>query len=415
MVLPSHNLYQLYRYTLKTAMMNHKLPVVTMILLCLWLPGYSQTRSIMFIDKPWSEILAQAKAQNKMIFLDGYTSWCGPCKWMAANMFTNDTIAGYYNRSFICTHFDMEKGEGVALAKEYEIKAYPTLLFVNPSGEMVHKRVGAPQKIQDYLDMGAIALTPGEGYNACVKKFQEGNRDPKFMMKYLDRLQGAYMPVNEPLQQYFASQKESDMLSRANWEIIFQYVSSLDSPEFDYLVKHQKEYEKLYTKDSVNTKIFNVCLQALINISRSRSFSDENYNLLKQKIRTSGFAEADKVIFTGDLNLYQTKSEMGKFLDLAYNGLDNYYANDYLMLSRMARNFSQITTEEKYLNKASGWAKKSISLKSTADNNDTYANLMFKLGNKSEAVKFEKTAIELAAREKVSAKEYEENLKKFQE
>jgi tetratricopeptide (TPR) repeat protein len=158
-----------------------------------------------------------------------------------------------------------------------------------------------------------------------------------------------------------------------------------------------------------------VYLQALSNLSRSRSFTDENYNQLKKKIRDSGFAGADKVIFSGDLNLYQMKSDMEKFISLAVSGLDTYYGNDYLMLNRMAWNFFQMTTEQKNLEKAAEWAKKSISLKSTAENNDTYANLMFKLGNKSEAVKYEKTALELAKKEKTEVKEYEDNLRKFQE
>ena len=415
MVLTSHNLYQLHRYSSKSFPMKDKRVLLTILLILSCASGFSQNRSITFIEKPWQELLAQAKTQNRMIFMDAYTSWCGPCKWMAANMFTNDVVADYYNKSFICAHFDMEKGEGIQLAQTYQVRAYPTLLFINPQGEMVHKRVGAPQNVQDYIDMGNIAQTPGEGFNAYEKKFQAGDRDPKFIMKYLDRLQGAYMPISEPLQQYFASQKESDLMNRANWEMIYQYVTDMDSKEFGYLMKHQKEFEKLYTRDSVNTKISGVFLQALTNISRSRSFTDENYNQLKQKIRATGFADAEKVIFSGDLNLYQMKSDVAKFIDLAYSGLDKYYANDNIMLNRMAWNFFQITTEQKYLEKASVWAKKSISIKSTAENNDTYANLMFKLGNKAEAIKYEKVALELAVKEKVAAKEYEDNLKKFQE
>ena len=415
MVLPSHILYQIYRYLRKPSNMKSSFPGLTVFLVFISLTGFNQNRSITFIDKPWSELLDQAKTQNKMIFLDGFASWCGPCKWMAANMFTNDTIADYYNKTFICAHYDMEKGEGVNLAQLYQIKAYPTLLFISKDGAMVHKRVGAPQKVHDYLEMGKIALTPGEGYADCTKKFQEGNRDPEFIMKYLDRMQGAYMPVNEPLQQYFATQKESELLNRANWEMMYQFLTDMDSREFAYLLKHQKEYEKLYSRDSVNSKIFNVYMQALSSISRNRSFTEENYNLLKQKIRASGYAEAEKVIFSADLNLYQMKGNVDKFIETAYSGTTIYYPNDYMMLNSMAWNFFQIATEKKNLEKASEWAKRSISLKSTPENNDTYANLMFKLGNKTEAVKYEKSAIELANKEKVAAKAYEDNLKKFEQ
>ncbi|MCX6267799.1 MAG: thioredoxin family protein [Bacteroidetes bacterium] len=395
--------------------MKIKLPVLTVILTLAFFTGFSQNRSIKFIEKPWAEIVAQAKTQNKMIFLDAYTSWCGPCKWMAANMFTNDSIADFYNKTFICAHFDMEKGEGVGLAQTYQVRAYPTLLFINPAGEMVHQRVGAPQKVSDYLAMGTIALTPGEGFSAYAKKFRDGDRDPAFIMKYLDRLQGAYMPVTETLQQYFASQKDADLLSRANWEMMYQYVTDMDSREFTYLLKHQNEFERLYTKDSVNSKISGVFLQTLTNMSRSRTFSEENYNRIRMKIRGTGYSEAEKVIFTGDLSLYQTKSDLKKFIEVASSGLDQYYGDDYMTLNQMAWSFFQIATEQKDLMKAAEWEKKSIVLKSTAQNNDTYANLMFKLGNKSEAIKYETTAIELAARENVSTSDYEENLRKFSE
>ncbi len=395
--------------------MKNKFTVITILLSVIYFNVAGQNRSITFIEKPWQDILKQAKVENKLIFLDAYTSWCGPCKWVAANMFTKDTIADYYNKSFICAHFDMEKGEGIQLAQVYQIKAYPTLLFIRSDGVMIHKRVGAPQLIQDYLTMGQIALTPGEGFNDCLLQFQKGNRDPKFIMKYLDRLQGAYMPINEPLQQYFAAQKDADLLNRDNWAMIYLFVTDMDSREFGYLVSHQKDYEKLYTTDSVTAKISNVFLQSLVNNSRSRSFSQESYNQLKQKIKNSGFAGADKVIFSGDLNMYQMKSETDKFIQLAISGVDTYFADDYIMLNRMASHFSQITTEPKYLEKASDWAKKSIQHKSTSENNDTYANLMFKLGNKSEAVKYEKVAIEMAIKEKTATQGLEENLRKFQE
>jgi len=390
--------------------MNQRLPVLLVILMIFVSTGFSQNRSIIFVEKPWTEILAQAKAQKKMIFLDAYTTWCGPCKWMAANMFTNNIIADYYNSSFICAHFDMEKGEGVALAQKYQVKAYPTLLFIDQAGEMVHKRVGAPQNIQDYLDMGNNALTPGEGFSAYIKKFQEGNREPEFILNYLDRLQGAYMPLNETLVQYFDTCREADLLNRMNWEIIYKYVTDTDSKPFGYFFTHRKEYSRLYSTDSVDQKITGVFVQSLINQGRGRSFSEANYEKLKQKIRDTGFEGAEKVFFLSDISIYPGD----KFFQLASDGLDKWFANDYAMLANIASAFLKNTDDTIYLKKAAGWAKRSIDIKSTSANNDTYANLMFKLGNRSEAIKYEGTAIELAIKEKVSTKQFEETLKKFE-
>ena len=380
-----------------------------------WIPAISQKRSITFIEKPFSELLAQAKAENKLIFLDAYTTWCGPCKWMAANMFTRDTIADYYNKTFICAHFDMEKGEGPELAKSFQVTVYPTLLFINSAGELVHKQAGALQNVREYFDMANIALTPGEGFIACMKKFSEGNRDPKFILKYLDRLQGAYMPVNEPLNQYFASVKAEDLPSRPNWDILYRYLSDMDSREFAFLLKNQDEFAKRYTKDSVDSKIFNVYFQSLTAGTRNRSFTEADYNALKQKIRESGYRGAEKVIFTSDLNAFQMKGDGEKFISLALSGVDTYFSDDYAMLSRMAGAFAQITKETKNLEAAAEWARKSTALKSTAENNSTCASLMFKLGKKGEAIKYQKKAVEAARREQLPVKQYETMLKVYQE
>src|ERR1700743_1756251 len=81
----------------------------------------AQNRSIQFQQGTWQQIKDKAAAQNKLIFMDCYTTWCGPCKWMADNVFTNDTVADYFNQHFICATFDMEKGEGKTLQKNYNV------------------------------------------------------------------------------------------------------------------------------------------------------------------------------------------------------------------------------------------------------------------------------------------------------
>ena len=88
---------------------------------------------INFSHQSWSEVVAKAKAENKLIFIDFYTQWCGPCLNMAQNVFTLPAIGAYYNSHFVCAKIDAENGEGVTLAKKYGIYSYPTYIFVDPS------------------------------------------------------------------------------------------------------------------------------------------------------------------------------------------------------------------------------------------------------------------------------------------
>ena len=102
----------------------------------------STTREIVFETGKWKSVMALAKKSGRYIFVDAYTSWCGPCKLLKSTTFKNKEAAVYFNKNFINFSTDMEKGEGPVLAMKWDINAYPSLLFFNAKGEMVLKQVG---------------------------------------------------------------------------------------------------------------------------------------------------------------------------------------------------------------------------------------------------------------------------------
>ena len=86
---------------------------------------------------------AMAAAEGKMIFIDCYTVWCGPCKWMSANTFKDPSVAALFNDKFINLKVEMEKdADGKELAMKYEVRAYPTLLIIDSKGKLIRKIVG---------------------------------------------------------------------------------------------------------------------------------------------------------------------------------------------------------------------------------------------------------------------------------
>lgn len=97
---------------------------------------------ILFQGKTWSETLAQAKRSGKYIFVDAYTTWCGPCKLLRSTTFKDKDAAALFNENFVSYAVDMEKGEGVGLAEKWEVTAYPALLFFSPEGKMVLRQMG---------------------------------------------------------------------------------------------------------------------------------------------------------------------------------------------------------------------------------------------------------------------------------
>lgn len=114
-------------------------------------------RHILFNDHSWKEILAKAKKENKLIFVDAYTQWCRPCIQMAKDVFTLNNVADFYNENFINVSMDMEKGEGPALGKKYQVKAYPAFLFIDGNGKVVHED-GGFQEAESFIKVGEAAL-----------------------------------------------------------------------------------------------------------------------------------------------------------------------------------------------------------------------------------------------------------------
>lgn len=100
-------------------------------------------KGITFATGTVADILAKAKAEGKMVFLDCYTTWCGPCRMMANTIFTKSEVGEYFNKHFVSYKLDMERGEGPALGKKYGVKAFPTMLFMDAEGNVRHTIVGS--------------------------------------------------------------------------------------------------------------------------------------------------------------------------------------------------------------------------------------------------------------------------------
>lgn len=107
---------------------------------------------IHFEKGDWASVLKAAKDQDKLIFLDAYASWCGPCKLMEKRVFPNERLGDFYNAHFINAKIDMERGEGVGLSEKYNVQAYPTLFFLDAEGTIV-KRIVGYRSVGDLMDL----------------------------------------------------------------------------------------------------------------------------------------------------------------------------------------------------------------------------------------------------------------------
>jgi thioredoxin 1 len=112
---------------------------------------------IRFFEGDYYQAIKLAKNENKIVFIDFYATWCGPCKRLKSNTFSDKSVGTFYNQNFVNLYIDAEKGEGVTLAEKYNVKAYPTLIFTNQDGVVV-KRVEGYMNANAFLSMGVSLI-----------------------------------------------------------------------------------------------------------------------------------------------------------------------------------------------------------------------------------------------------------------
>lgn len=97
---------------------------------------------IKFSTKNYKQVLAAAKAGQKMVFVDAFATWCAPCKELRKTTFKDPKAAEYFNKNFISYSVDVEKGEGIDLAKKWQVEGLPTLLILDKNGKVLASHTG---------------------------------------------------------------------------------------------------------------------------------------------------------------------------------------------------------------------------------------------------------------------------------
>jgi len=381
----------------------HLIPLLAMSLCCF--TAAAQHRSIKFEHTAWKDIKAKAKKENKLIFVDAFTTWCGPCKQMAKTVFTNDTAADYYNANFINAKIDMEKGEGLEIAKQYNVACYPNLLFIDGDGNLVH-RVAGSMPVASFVDLGKTARDDSRNFSWYVKNYEARKTDAPFVAAYIEALSGTCLEPDKELAQYFSLQDEKDLWSEANWNMINHYTSDLNSREFKFLVDNRAKLSEAHTEAAVSEKMTHVAESSLNAVIRAKPFDQAKYDLIRQQITALHIPEGRQILFESDLRLAKRHKDWKAYTELALANVDSYYAKSVNDLNSIAWDFYENVDDKAALLKAEAWAKQSVDLEASYPNLDTYASLLYKNGKKEEALSAANKAIEYAKKENYSADEY---------
>ena len=201
---------------------------------------------IVFMEnQPWSEVLQKAKEQNRLIFMDCYTVWCGPCKGLAKDIFPQKKVGDFFNANFVNAKYDMEKGDGKMLREKYKeyIIGFPTLLLIDQNGNVVHQMAGYHKA--DELIAGMKAGLEGKTLAAMQKKYESGARDFETIRDYVAALNGAFKKdeIRNILTDYLKIIPVEKLQDRDMWTLVGRYVVDPYSEAYRYVFDHIEKFQ----------------------------------------------------------------------------------------------------------------------------------------------------------------------------
>lgn len=219
------------------------------LLIVIWVfPLLAQTN---FRSLSYEEALQSAKTENKLVFIDFYTSWCGPCKIMMKDVFPQKNVGDYLNSRFVCIKLDAEK-EGKEAAKHFGIKAYPTFIGVDGSGKVVMTKVGMAQT-DEFIAAIERQIVPELTPERLKQRYESGERTAQLISAYAGlKMEEAHSGRNPDMakrkeafklvQDYFDDLKDAERLADENLFIYTTYTKSLTEPTGQYMIAHRNRF-----------------------------------------------------------------------------------------------------------------------------------------------------------------------------
>jgi thiol-disulfide isomerase/thioredoxin len=289
----------------------------------------AQAQGIVFEHGNFAAVCAKAKAEKKLVFIDVYTAWCGPCKHMAATVFKQDNIGQYFNSHFINYKIDAEKGEGKALAAKYKIQYYPTYLFIDDNGAVFNKAVG---NIKDSVFLGIAAKASQEFTNPnslprMQSQYAARKKDTAFLRQYITKLMTNNMHVFEEIEQYLLVQTAMQPGSAEMMAFLIQYPRELyyGGRAAQVLEKYSESFRLV--ADSVQREQLEFANNMLLSNTRIYAFHAKSETLVKRYIHEKESRPSSwKALYLREetlLDFYSTTGNRARFGTLANHWLDS--------------------------------------------------------------------------------------------
>jgi len=371
----------------------------------------------------WQQIQLQARKEGKYIFVDCYATWCGPCKMMAREVFPRKNVGDFMNAQFISVGVQMDTSknddeftkawyaDAYQLKGQYKIAAFPTYLFFSPDGKIVHRFTGLLRD-SDFIHVAKNAMDPNKQYYTLLDRYKRRDNMAE-RTGYLadisrnignDSLAKVFAGVY--IHEYLNGLSDDELLNKRYLDRATGFFSELRSDDkiFRLFYKQGKQIDRFMQRPGLSKGI--VC-SIITREEVTPKLPKDKKAVLRQPdwANLSGTIRekfnkyyTDMVVLNAQVAWYAQRQQWPVFIHYWVTkndryGLDtagvgwaiiNNILNDYVL---------NYCNNKDTLNKAIKWEELIVKAHPTQQADiDTYAQLLYKVGRKSEAIGWEQKA-----------------------
>jgi thioredoxin-related protein len=372
----------------------------------------------------WTAIQAKAKAENKYIFMDCFTTWCGPCRYMSAMIFPQKESGDFMNDKFINVKVQLDTTAGDAdnikdwyadghdIAEKYGVRAYPTYLIFAPDGHIIHRMCGSRMTVKAFIADVEESFDSTKQYYTLLDKYRNGRRDTAFLHAAAISCCNSCDITNREKIALAWLDTKPDLFSRD--ALYLQNIVTQKSTDnyFSTFTDHSAEVDKVLGPGFAEMKVRNVFLGE-IPTRKPGDNRPPDWATLHKKIVARVPAEADELTLRAKISYYMSKNDFPNFENAMVAYMKTYSSKmTDADLNNLAWSVFQNCADMSCVSEVLDWSKR------LRDNNiaayeDTYANILYKLGKKEDAIALETKAMTIAAdTEKASFQEVIDKMKK---
>jgi thioredoxin-related protein len=388
---------------------------LTRILPFLLLPllSIAQDKGVQFDHQSsWSAIQARAKAEHKYIFMDCFTTWCGPCRFMSTTIFPQEEAGNYFNDKFISVKVQLDTtakddahtrswyADAHNLMAQYDVRAFPTYLIFTPDGQVLHRVVGSVGDPEMLIHVISQAFDTSIAFYPQLAQYQAGRHDTAFLSKLAFQCVSVYdLRDGRGVFDTWLATQTHPYTDAGGLRLLDSYTSSPNDKTFSVFTDHAHEVDSIMGQGYAQNRIVNLLLSAYYEPAVKAAHGREpDWKAMEKTISEKYPAYAAEVTAKTKVEHYQSLNDWPHFQTAIIAYMQQYGAhvtpqslNDYACT--VFQNCRDMTCVADALD----WSKRSFDDKPIPGYMDTYANILYKMGKKDDAITWEQKAADLSA------------------